>query len=277
MIPRSLVPFDARPSELEPSQRRRPSALDERTLVPAGLAPTPLETKSSIPLNLPLESIAARFVVPRDVNPEAYTAQDVSALPPQPSDLVEGVKSTASKLADKAQETARGAASSLASSAEEKARALAEDRKREAAEQVDAAAKFADSIAAEVERALPPAGGYVRGVASGIHRFSAALKDSSVDELMDEARRFAQARPATVLAGALVAGFGLARFLKASADRREARMRGERSARRPERRVTTSGAPEPEYPSDVAAEGPAAPQRARMSAAPASGSSSDGR
>ena len=140
---------------------------------------------------------------------------------PQPSDLVEGVKSTASKLADKAQETARGAASSLASSAEEKARALAEDKKREAAEQVDAAAKFADSIAAEVERALPPAGGYVRGVASGIHGFSAALKDSSVDELMDEARRFAQARPATVLAGALVAGFGLARFLKASADRRE--------------------------------------------------------
>ena len=196
---------------------------------------------------------------------------------PQPSDLVEGVKSTASKLADKAQETARGAASSLASSAEEKARALADDKKREAAEQVDAAAKFADSIAAEVERALPPAGGYVRGVASGIHRFSAALKDSSVDELMDEARRFAQARPATVLAGALVAGFGLARFLKASADRREARLRGERSAYRPERRATTGGASEPEYPSDVAAEGPAAPQRARMSAAPAAGSSSDGR
>src|SRR3954452_4455589 len=164
---------------------------------------------------------------------------------PQPSDLVEGVKSTASKLADKAQETARGAASSLASSAEEKARALADDKKREAAEPVDAAAKFADSIAAEVERALPPAGGYVRGVASGIHRFSAALKESSVDELMDEARRFAQARPATVLAGALDGGFGLARFLKASAARREARLR-ERSARRPERRATTGGAPEPE-------------------------------
>ena len=93
---------------------------------------------------------------------------------------------------------------------------------------------------------------------------------------MDEARRFAQARPATVLAGALVAGFGLARFLKASADRREARLR-ERSSYRPERRATTGGASEPEYPSDVAAEGPAAPQRARMSAAPASGSSSDGR
>src|SRR5262249_28310616 len=87
MIPRSLVPFDARPSTLEPSSRRRPSALDDRTLVPAGLQPTPLETKSSIPANLPLESIATRFVVPRDVKPEAYSVQEVSALPPQPSEL----------------------------------------------------------------------------------------------------------------------------------------------------------------------------------------------
>src|SRR5262245_28632275 len=91
MIPRSLVPFDARPSELEPTQRRRPSALDDRTLVPAGLAPTPLETKSNIPTNLPLESIATRFVVPRDVKPEAYAVHEVSTLPPQPSDLDERI------------------------------------------------------------------------------------------------------------------------------------------------------------------------------------------
>src|SRR5215467_3820887 len=91
MIPRSLVPFDARPSELQSSQRRRPSVLDGRTLIPAGLAPTPLQTKSEIPTNLPLESIAARFVVPRDVKPEAYAVADVSTLPPQPSDLDERI------------------------------------------------------------------------------------------------------------------------------------------------------------------------------------------
>src|SRR5262250_808884 len=91
MIPRFLVPFDARPSELEPSQRRRPSALDDRTLVPAGLAPVPLETKSNIPANLPLESIAARFVVPRDVKPEAYAVEEKTGLPPQPSELDERI------------------------------------------------------------------------------------------------------------------------------------------------------------------------------------------
>ena len=88
MIPRSLVPFDARPSTLEPTARRRPSALDDRTLVPSGLPFVPLETKSSIPANLPLESIAQRFVVPRDVSPEAYeVVEDKHALPPQPSEL----------------------------------------------------------------------------------------------------------------------------------------------------------------------------------------------
>jgi TonB family protein len=91
MIPRSLVPFDARPSALEPSGRRRPSTLDDRTLVPAGMASTPLETKSSIPANLPLESIAQRFVVPRDINPEAYQVREVSTLPPQPTDLDERI------------------------------------------------------------------------------------------------------------------------------------------------------------------------------------------
>ena len=91
MIPRSLVPFDARPSTLEPTSRRRPSTLDDRTLVPSGLAVAPLQTKTSIPANLPLESIATRFVVPRDVNPEAYLTQEVSTLPPQPSELDERI------------------------------------------------------------------------------------------------------------------------------------------------------------------------------------------
>src|SRR5215467_14522458 len=87
MIPRSLVPFDARPSTLEPTARRRPSALDDRTLVPAGLQVAPLETKSNIPTNLPLASIAERFVVPRDVKPEEFVFEDKPGLAPQPSGL----------------------------------------------------------------------------------------------------------------------------------------------------------------------------------------------
>jgi TonB family protein len=92
MIPRLLVPFDARPSTLEPTARRRPSTLDDRTLVPSGLAIVPLETKTNIPASLPLDTIAARFVVPRDINPEAYqVVEEPHALPPQPSEMDERV------------------------------------------------------------------------------------------------------------------------------------------------------------------------------------------
>ncbi len=91
MIPRSLVPFDARPSTLEPTARRRPTTLDDRTLVPSGLPVNALETKSSIPANLPLEAIAERFVVPRDINPEAYQVEEKFGLPPQPSEMDERV------------------------------------------------------------------------------------------------------------------------------------------------------------------------------------------
>jgi TonB family protein len=92
MIPRLLVPFDARPSTLEPTSRRRPSTLDDRTLVPSGLPFAPLETISKIPTNLPLDSIAKRFIVPRDVNPEAYQQlEETHALPPQPSEMDERI------------------------------------------------------------------------------------------------------------------------------------------------------------------------------------------
>jgi hypothetical protein len=191
---------------------------------------------------------------------------------PQASDLVEETQSAAAKVADAAQEKARG----LAAAAEQKARQLAEEKKRQAGEQVEGFAKVAESVAEQVERALPPAGGYVRGVADQIHSISSALQDRSIDDLMDEARRFAQQRPATVLAGALIAGFGLARFLKASADRRShERMRQAPARRTPQRRGEAS---RPEYPSDVAVEGaPTARASQSMGSTAGQGRSSDGR
>jgi len=93
MIGRILVPEGARlPETVAASERRRPTNLDERTLVPAMLPVVPLNGQSTIPANLPLESIAARVVVPRDVNREAYAVvQEPSALPPQPTELDERI------------------------------------------------------------------------------------------------------------------------------------------------------------------------------------------
>ncbi|HKV25103.1 MAG TPA: TonB family protein [Candidatus Acidoferrum sp.] len=89
MIPRTLVPFGSRPpaADAAATQRRRPTALDERTLVPAMLPIVPLNGKSTIPNSLPLESIAARVVVPRDLSEEAYQVKEDTTTPLQPTEL----------------------------------------------------------------------------------------------------------------------------------------------------------------------------------------------
>jgi outer membrane biosynthesis protein TonB len=82
MIERILVPLDARlpeGAEVGVTTRRRPTTMDERTLVPSMLPIVTLNGHSNIPSNLPLESIAARVVVPRDIHREAYSVvEDVS-------------------------------------------------------------------------------------------------------------------------------------------------------------------------------------------------------
>lgn len=92
MIPRTLVPFGSRPPAADtPSQRRRPTTLDERTLVPATLPIIQLDGHSNIPRTLPLETISARVVVPRDIDAAAYRVEENSTLPPQPTDLDERI------------------------------------------------------------------------------------------------------------------------------------------------------------------------------------------
>ena len=93
MISRFLVPKDARPPSGADAatQRRRPTTMDERTLVPAMLPIVPLDGKSTIPTNLPLESIAARVIVPRDVNREAYGVKEDFSTPLQPTEMDERI------------------------------------------------------------------------------------------------------------------------------------------------------------------------------------------
>lgn len=93
MIPRVLVPIDVRPTAAmdTPTQRRRPTTMDERTLVPAMLPIVQLDGHSTIPTNLPLDSIATRVVVPRDVNREAYSVTEDHSTPVQPTDMDERV------------------------------------------------------------------------------------------------------------------------------------------------------------------------------------------
>lgn len=90
MIERTLVPRDARlpaAQDLAGSARRRPTTMDERTLVPAMLPIVTLNGHSNIPTNLPLQSIAARVVVPRDIQREAYSVVEDISIPLQVTEM----------------------------------------------------------------------------------------------------------------------------------------------------------------------------------------------
>ena len=121
--------------------------------------------------------------------------------------------SPVSGLVDRAQTLA----SNAASSAQDKVRSLAEEQKNAAAEQV--------------ERVLPEAGHYVRDAAGGVRRVSSAVREKSVDDIVEMGLDFARSRPGTFLAGSVLVGFALARFLKSSADRRAERSPGGHAAK----------------------------------------------
>ena len=92
MIPRFLVPLGSRPPAADvQSSRRRPTTLDERTLVPSMLPIVQLDGHTNIPASLPLESIAARVVVPRDVKHAEFVAERSDDLPLQPTDMDERI------------------------------------------------------------------------------------------------------------------------------------------------------------------------------------------
>ena len=69
MIPRILVPKDARPpaAQFDAPPRRLSSEMDARTLVPANLPQFELDPRTTIPSHIPLDVLSSRVVVPRDM------------------------------------------------------------------------------------------------------------------------------------------------------------------------------------------------------------------
>ena len=177
----------------------------------------------------------------------------------------EGLQAQIAGVAEQAQTKAVDLAKTAATAAQQRARELAEEQKSAAAQQIEDVARTVDEAAAAVERALPQAAPYVRQAASTVRAASSALRDRSVDDLIDMATDFARRRPAAVTSLSLFAGFAIARFLKASADRRETGSQGRSGKRQPPRRAAANV--RPSQPASPAAGAPSS--RPGATAAPA--------
>ena len=133
-------------------------------------------------------------------------------------------------------EQARDAAAEMKAGARDVAENVKEQVRSSAARQKDAAAQQMEGWAHALKsasddldsRGQGSAAGWVRQAADGLERASGTVRERDVDDLIGTVEDFARRQPVAFLGGAVAAGFGLARLMKSSADRRRGTATGSR-------------------------------------------------
>ena len=117
----------------------------------------------------------------------------------QASDFVDAAKDVASQATDKLKQTVDG--------------------------QKSAGADYVGSLAGTIRRAakefdgdLPIAGTYIRKAAAQVEGVADSIRTGNFNDLVRGAQSFARRQPTAFLGMAVLAGFGVVRFLKSSAD-----------------------------------------------------------
>jgi hypothetical protein len=122
----------------------------------------------------------------------------------------EAIKDQASQFVD--------AARDVASQATGKLKETVDGQKIAGAEYVGSLADTMRRAAREFDSDLPIAGVYIRKAASQIEGVSDSIKTGNFQDLVQGAQSFARRQPTAFLGMAVLAGFGLVRFLKTSAN-----------------------------------------------------------
>jgi hypothetical protein len=122
----------------------------------------------------------------------------------------DAIKDQASEFVDAAKETASQAADNL--------KQTVDDQKTAGAEYVGSLADTMRRAAREFDRDLPIAGTYIRKAASQVESVADSIKTGNFNDLVQGAQSFARRQPTAFLGLAVLAGFGVVRFLKSSAN-----------------------------------------------------------
>lgn len=191
---------------------------------------------------------------PGSTGPAASGGTPLTPTPPQPSPL--GASSSASggeHVADRAKADAESAATharegahdaaagirqrtdelkeqaeGVIDDAKDRARELAGEQKNVAAERLTGFASALRHASSDLdEQGQSMVSGFVRQAADGLEHFSGAMRRNDVDDLMGGIEDFARRQPAVFIGSAVLAGFGIARFMKSSSERRRGRYSAE--------------------------------------------------
>ncbi|MEH2515312.1 hypothetical protein V1279_000885 [Bradyrhizobium sp. AZCC 1610] len=113
------------------------------------------------------------------------------------------------------------AAKDVASQATGKLKQTVDGQKNAGAEYVGSLADTMRRAAREFDGDLPIAGTYIRKAASQVEGVSDSIRTGNFNDLLRGAQSFARRQPAAFLGMAVLAGFGVVRFLRSSAESSE--------------------------------------------------------
>jgi hypothetical protein len=138
------------------------------------------------------------------------------------------VKDKAIGLAAASSETIKDQASEFADAAKDVASQATDKLKKTVDSQKSAGADYVGSLAGSIRRAakefdgdLPIAGTYIRKAASQVEGVADTIRTGNFKDLVRGAQSFARRQPTAFLGMAVLAGFGVVRFLKSSANEAE--------------------------------------------------------
>jgi len=131
----------------------------------------------------------------------------------------------AKEMADSSTEAMKDQASDFADAAKDAASQAADKLKQAVDGQKNAGAEYVGGLADTMRRAarefdndLPIAGTYIRKAASQVEVVSDSIRNGNFNDLVRNAQSFARRQPTAFLGMAVLAGFGVIRFLKSSAE-----------------------------------------------------------
>ncbi len=152
--------------------------------------------------------------------PKSVTDQAISA--------GRDVKDKALGLAAASSETIKNQASEFGDAAKDVASEATDKLKQTVDSQKSAGADYVGSLAGTIRRAakefdgdLPIAGSYIRKAASQVEGVADTIRTGNFKDLVRGAQSFARRQPTAFLGIAVLAGFGVVRFLKSSANEAE--------------------------------------------------------
>jgi hypothetical protein len=150
-------------------------------------------------------------------------AASAKSLAEQAVSAGQDLKDRAKDFADISTDTLKGhaadfvdAAMDVASQATDRLKGAVNDRKSSGAEYVGSLADTMRRAAREFDGDLPLAGTYIRKAAAQVERVSENIRTGDFNDLVRNAQSFARRQPTAFLGMAVLAGFGVVRFLKSS-------------------------------------------------------------